>query len=240
MVGVFVDGVACDRSMDKRVCGQLSEVFRNHPGRFQFESPPVFGDQHSLRLDAPSMFWLMNAEMVIETRDNEPELLNARTWRARKGSMQVMKGRTWHYHGIDHKAKRTRTYVLQIRLDCISGKNGRRDNIPPNALAVPKTVFSYAMIVMDKVEGWNEEEWVGSKFAACMWIYTKAVLCDGHRRPPQDLRQMFDIIMECLSCLCEAALWKHEWVTEPNVLRKENDILEALNYDLDVPCPLQW
>ena len=95
------------------------------------------------------------------------------------------------------------------------------------------------MIVMDKDEEWNEEEWVGSKFAACMWIYTQAVLCDGHRRPPQDLRQMLVIIMECESWVCEDALWEHEWVTEPNVLWKENDILEALNYDLDVPCPLQ-
>ena len=25
------------------------------------------------------------------------------------------------------------------------------------------------MTVMDKVEGWNNEECVGSKFAACMW-----------------------------------------------------------------------
>ena len=41
--------------------------------------------------------------------------------------------------------------------------------------------------VMDKVEGWNGEEWVGSKFAACMWIYTEAVLCDGRGRPPQDV-----------------------------------------------------
>ena len=96
------------------------------------------------------------------------------------------------------------------------------------------------MTVMDKVEGWNEEEWVGSKFAACMWIHTKAVLCDGHRRPPQDLRQMLVIVMECVRWVCKDALWEHEWVTEPNVLWKENDILEALNYDLDVLCPLQW
>ena len=33
-VGVFVDGVACDRSMDKHVCGQS--------GRLQFESPPFW------------------------------------------------------------------------------------------------------------------------------------------------------------------------------------------------------
>ena len=67
--------------------------------------------------------------------------------------MEVMTGRTWHYHGMDHKAMRTQTCVLQ--------KFWRRGNIPPNALAVPKTAFSNAMTVMDKVEGWNEEEWVG-------------------------------------------------------------------------------
>ena len=96
------------------------------------------------------------------------------------------------------------------------------------------------MTEVDKVEGWNEEEWVVSKFDASMWIYTKAVLCDGRGRPPQDLRQMLKNIIECASWVTEDFLWEHEWVTEPNVLWKENDILKALNYDIDVPCPLQW
>ena len=74
---------------------------------------------------------------------------------------------------------------------------------------------SDAMTVMDKVGRWNEEKCVGSKCAASMWIYTKAVLCDGRGRPPQDLRQMLRIIMECVSWVCEASLWEHEWVTEP-------------------------
>ena len=112
------------------------------------------------------------------------------------------------YHGMDHKARRTRTYVLQkLWRDHISDKNGRRYNIPPNALAVPKTAFSYAMTLTDKLEGWNEEKWVASKFAACTCIYyNKAVLCDGRGRPPQDLRQMPKIIMECVSWVCEAFL----------------------------------
>ena len=41
-----------------------------------------------------------------------------------------------------------------------SNKNGRRDNIPPNAQAVPKTAFAHAVTVMDKVKGWNDESWV--------------------------------------------------------------------------------
>ena len=65
----------------------------------------------------------------------------------------------------------------------ISDKNGLRSNMPPFVqrpfAAVPKATFSFAMAVMDKVEGWNDEEWVGSNLVASMWIYTKAVLCDG-------------------------------------------------------------
>ena len=122
-------------------------------------------------------------------------------------------------------------------------ENGRRGNVPPYArapLAVSKATFSSAMTVMDKVEGWNEEMWVGSKFAASMWIYTKAALCDGRGRPPQDLRQMLRIIMASVSWVTEDFLWEHEWIMETNVTLKENDILLALNYDIDVLCPLQW
>ena len=142
-------------------------------------------------------------------------------------------------------------FVMKIRSsvlhrfwrDHISDENGRRGDFPPYArapLAVPTATLSFAMIVVDKVEGWNEEQWVGSKFTACKWIYTKAARCDGRRRPPLDLRQMLRIIMERASRATEDFLWEHESVTEPNVLLKENEILGALNYDIDVPCPLQW
>ena len=156
-----------------------------------------------------------------------------------------MNGRTWPHHGMSDYALRTRSSVLhRFWRDHISDKNSRRGNIPPYArapLVVPKATFSFAMTVMDKVEGWNEEKCLGSKFASSMWIYTKAVLCDGcGRGPPLDLKPLISIIMESVSCVIEDILWEHEWVTEPSVLLKENDILEALNYDIDVPCPVQW
>ena len=92
-------------------------------------------------------------------------------------------------HGMDDCALRTRSSVLHRFLrDHISDKNGRRDDIPPNAvagLAVPKATFLCAMTVMDKVEGWNEEQCVGSKFAARMWIFTKDGMCDGRGRSPK-------------------------------------------------------
>ena len=51
------------------------------------------------------------------------------------------------------------------------------DSCLKHANVQPKAVFSYVMTVMDKISGWEDEEkWVGSKFGACMWIYTKRVL----------------------------------------------------------------
>ena len=42
-----------------------------------------------------------------------------------------------------------------------------------------KAEFSHAIAVMDRMGGWEEEDWVGSRFAASMWICTKAVLRNG-------------------------------------------------------------
>ena len=82
----------------------------------------------------------------------------------------------------------------------------------------------YAMAAMDKVEGWKEENWVGSYLAASKWIKTKAALCDGRKRNPAlDVQTILAFIIE-----------------SAKVTMKENVILEALQYDIDVPCPLQW
>ena len=84
------------------------------------------------------------------------------------------------------------------------------------------------MTVMDKVEGWNEEEWVGSYLAASMWINTKAVLFYGRKSDPTlDLQPILAIIVESVSWVPEDSLWDHEWITETKVTMKENLILEA-------------
>ena len=94
---------------------------------------------------------------------------------------------------------------------------------------------------MDKVGGLNDEKWVGSYLVACMWIYTKAVLCDVRRRdPPLELQPFLGIIVESASWVTADFLWEHEWITETNVTLKENAILEALNCEIDVPCPFRW
>ena len=40
--------------------------------------------------------------------------------------------------------------------------------------------------------------------------------------------------------MTEDFLLDHEWITETKVIVRENLILEALNFDIEVPCPLQW
>ena len=85
--------------------------------------------------------------------------------------------------GLSHKAKIAREYVLlRFWQDCVADRSGRREAILPNTLALPKSVFSYAMTVLDKVEGWTEEKWIGSRLAACMWIYTNCVMVRGPRK----------------------------------------------------------
>ena len=56
----------------------------------------------------------------------------------------------------------------------------------------------------------------------------------------ENLKRKLSTIMESVSWVFENASKTHGSVTELNVTLKENEILMALNYDLDVPCVFQW
>ena len=109
-----------------------------------------------------------------------------------------------------------------------------------------KSEFSYAIAVMTKSEGWEEESWVGSKFAASMWIYTKAVICNGQNNMQGYRVQKIRSIMEAVNdgfvmhSPCDDALDDHVWVPELTISCQEAKILEALQYDLANPCMVQW
>ena len=92
-----------------------------------------------------------------------------------------MTGRTWPNPESSNRAKYTREHVLsEFWQIFVEDKLVLRETTHTHAHAQPKSAFSHAIAVVDKIEGWEEEEkWVGSRFAACMWIYTEAVLCDG-------------------------------------------------------------
>ena len=130
-------------------------------------------------------------------------------WKERKDQMEHLNDRTWPYHGMSPDALEVRTSVLnKFWKDHISDKYGLGGDTSPYVrrpfAAVPKASFSFAMAVMDKVEGWNEEKWVGSYLASSMWIYTKPVFCDGRMRdPPLYWQPILSITVESVS-----------WVTE--------------------------
>ena len=61
--------------------------------------------------------------MVMDDCPNEPVLMTAGTLKDRKDSMELVTGRTWHYHGMNNDALRTISSVLhRFKRDHISDK----------------------------------------------------------------------------------------------------------------------
>ena len=92
---------------------------------------------------------------------------------------------------------------------------------------------------MGKVLAWDwDKKGIGSRFAACMSIYTKAVLCDqrmgprmvtdrdGRQRLEGDLEQRMHAIVESWNWVCEDLFKEeHEWVTQLTMSESEERIL---------------
>ena len=108
---------------------------------------------------------------------------------------------------------------LRGRQTCSQGCHNLQANVQP------KAVFFCAMTVLDKICGWGEEEnWVGSLFAACMWVYTKHVLCDGQETTQNFLKRKMLSIMESVNWVCEEVLEEHEWVSQLNISLKQEEV----------------
>ena len=54
----------------------------------------------ALRPEIQNMFWLLNPGTVIGTQDNVLVPMSAVQWRASKGQLEVMTGRTWPNPGL--------------------------------------------------------------------------------------------------------------------------------------------
>ena len=80
----------------------------------------------------------------------------------------------------------------------------------------------------------EEEKWVGSRFAA-----TLKTCCDGQESTQEYLRRRLLSIMESVTWVCEDALEDHKWVSEFTISMQENEVLVAVNYEIDVPCVVQ-
>ena len=79
---------------------------------------------------------------------------------------------------MSSRAKFTREHVVKQFWVSFVEDEFDLDNAIPT-----KAEFSCATAVMDRIGGWEEEEgeqenWVGARLAASIWIYTKSVVCN--------------------------------------------------------------
>ena len=91
---------------------------------------------------------------------------------------------------------------------------------------------------MDRFGGWEggeQDNWVGPRFDASMWICTKAVVCNRQNHM-QNLR-IFKLrsIVEGVNWVCDDAVDEHAWVSEQTMSLQGARALEALQYDLEIP-----
>ena len=114
-----------------------------------------------------------------------------------------------------------REYTLQEFWDFfVNDKPSATDVINRQVNVQSKAVFSYAMNLMDAIRGWDDDKsWVGSKFAACMWIYTKEALTGGTdtrqrtRRVPEETHNVHDALHKLGLC----RYVDHEWVSSRTI-----------------------
>ena len=201
-----------------------------------------------------SMFWVTDMKRVIGDQHNQPCL-----WQRTNGRKEKKRWVLWMtgcaHQSMSAYAGKNRTSVLNRYWERhISDKNGIWYGMPPSfkgpygrwlARNSSKSNSKNNLHLRVDLDGqgrrmeWWRMDW--PKFAACMRIYTKPVCnkkCRGE--PSLDLDFAQPIVGESVTWVTEVCLWEHEWVMDTTVTLKENEILEALNYEIELPCPLQW
>ena len=92
----------------------------------------------------------------------------------------------------------------------------------------------------DKICGSEDDEKrVGSKFAACMRIYTKEMLTSGQMSTPE--MEEYLKIKLCMNWVCAGTFDDREWVSESTIAQQEEETKgRELDYETCVPCVVQW
>ena len=106
-------------------------------------------------------------------------------------------------------------------------------------------VFSYAMTIIDKICGWEDEEKrVCSKFAACMWVYTKEVFTRVQIPSPEVeeyLKRRVLSIMLCMNWVCAGTFDDHEWVSENTIIQHVEEVMgRELDHEIGIPYVVHW
>ena len=81
--------------------------------------------------------------------------------------------------------------------------------------------FSYAIAAMEKLKDGKKKVWVGSRFAASMWVYIKAEICNDQDNMQEYSLLKFRSIMEAENWVCDDALDDHVWASELTISLQE-------------------
>ena len=173
-----------------------------------------------------------------------PKLMNA--WKRRKHKMERASRGPWIEYEHSPRARQLREYTLKN----VWESSWMTDPFEAEAInrqvnVQSQAVFSDAMTLMDKIRVWEDEEsWVGSKFAACMWICTKDALTRGQildKEQEEYLKKRIMSIMLCTNWVCAGTFVDHEWVSSRTNIQQEEEISSmALEYKIEVPCVVHW
>ena len=190
---------------------------------------------HSLPArDMSIMFWHLLPGPVIGGQAYKISPSTTPAQREKKTLFDEKTGGIWPNAELSERATYTREYFLRQFWQSFVDDRFDLDNAIQT-----KAEFSCAVAVMDKIGRWEEENWVGSKFAACMWIFSKAVICNGQNNMQNYMLLKFRSIMEAANWVCDVALDDHVWASELTISYQGTIILDFLQYDLANPCIVQ-
>ena len=87
------------------------------------------------------------------------------------------------------------------------------------------------MAVMNQTKDCNAQDLVkaaapsnqelGGQLAACLWIYTRAVICNSHKNMDDFRDKKRNSVVEAVSRVVP----DHQWVSESSALMHEHDVL---------------
>ena len=77
---------------------------------------------------------------------------------------------------------------------------------------------------------------MSARFAASMWIYTKAVVLNGQCHMQTCRISNMNSIMEAVNWVCEDAVDVHVEASEQSIALQEATVLEALQDDIEILC----
>ena len=84
-----------------------------------------------------------------------------------------------------------------------------------------KDGFSYAVVVVDRIGGWEEGNEREDQMGASMCIYTNAVVCNGQRHMENFMMNKLSSITEAVNGAWESLSEDHEWIPRSSIKLQE-------------------